>query len=71
VVHGQRLEHEKLIRHLVTSHAYQLATTYDVKNHEADPDNAPSGNSPRTSKRRRFAIRCSFSGQLDLEPVGF
>src|SRR6185369_16837480 len=30
---------KKLIKHLVTSHAYQLSTRNDDRNFEADPDN--------------------------------
>jgi hypothetical protein len=61
---------KKLIRHLVTSHAYQLATTYDAKNHEADPDNALVW---RMSPRRIEAEKVrdsmlAISGQLNLEP---
>ncbi|QEL19113.1 PSD1 and planctomycete cytochrome C domain-containing protein [Limnoglobus roseus] len=31
---------KKLVKYLVTTRAYQLSTTFDAKNHEADPDNA-------------------------------
>jgi hypothetical protein len=62
---------KKLVRHLVTSRAYQLATTYDAKNHEADPDNALVW---RMSPRRIEAEKVrdsmlAISGQLDLEPT--
>lgn len=62
---------KKLIRHLVTSRAYQLATTYDAKNNEADPENAYVW---RMSPRRIEAEKVrdsmlAISGQLDLEPT--
>jgi cytochrome c553 len=61
---------KKLIRRLVTSHAYQLASTLDPKSFEADPDNALVW---RTSPRRLDAeclrdAMLAVSGQLNPEP---
>jgi hypothetical protein len=61
---------KKLIREIVLSRAYQLASTFDEKNFAADPENALVW---RMSKRRldaesiRDAILAA-SGQLDLRP---
>ncbi len=61
---------KNLIRGIVYSHAYQLASTYDETNFAADPENALVW---RMSKRRLDAesIRdatLAISGQLDLRP---
>jgi hypothetical protein len=61
---------KKLIRHLMTTHAYSLATTFDAKNLEADSDNALVW---RMTPRRLEAEKVrdsmlAISGQLDLEP---
>ncbi|MBO0699008.1 MAG: DUF1553 domain-containing protein [Zavarzinella sp.] len=64
---------KKLIRRLVTSHAYQLGTAFDPKAFEADPDNALVW---RMSPRRLDAeclrdAMLAISGQLNVEtPVG-
>jgi cytochrome c553 len=64
---------KKLIRRLVTSHAYQLDSTFDPKAFDADPDNALVW---RTSPRRLDAeclrdAMLAISGQLDTAaPVG-
>ena len=61
---------KKLIREIVLSRGYQLASTFDEKNFAADPENALVW---RMSKRRldaesiRDAILAA-SGQLDLRP---
>jgi Ca2+-binding EF-hand superfamily protein len=61
---------KNLIRGIVNSHAYQLASTYDETNYAADPENALVW---RMNKRRldaesiRDAI-LAVSGQLDLRP---
>ncbi len=61
---------KQLIRQIVLSRAYQLASSYDPKNFEADPDNTLVW---RMSKKRleaeaiRDAILCA-SGRLILEP---
>ena len=61
---------KKLIRRLVTSHAYQLASTFDPMAFESDPDNALLW---RTSPRRLDAeclrdAMLAVSGQLNSEP---
>ncbi len=61
---------KNLIRGIINSHAYQLASTYDETNFAADPENALLW---RMSKRRLDAesIRdatLAISGQLDLRP---
>jgi hypothetical protein len=61
---------KRLIRQIVLSRAYQLASSHDPKNFEADPDNTQVW---RMSKKRleaeaiRDAILCA-SGRLVLEP---
>jgi hypothetical protein len=61
---------KKLIRHLMTSHAYQMATTFDEKSHEADPDNALVWRmSPRRLEAEKLRdAMLAISGQLNLEP---
>jgi cytochrome c553 len=61
---------KKLIRRLVTSHAYQLDSTFDAKAFEADPDNALVW---RTSPRRLDAeclrdAMLAIGGQLNMTP---
>ncbi|HKB04546.1 MAG TPA: DUF1553 domain-containing protein [Gemmataceae bacterium] len=61
---------KKLIRRLVTSHAYQLGSAFDQKAFEADPDNALVW---RMSPRRLDAeclrdAMLAISGQLNTEP---
>ncbi len=61
---------KKLIRQIVLSHTYQLASDYDARNYAADPDNIYHW---RMSKRRldAEAIRdalLSVAGKLDLTP---
>jgi hypothetical protein len=69
------MDHEwstkKLIRHLMTSHAYQLATTYHDKNHEADPDNALVWRmTPRRLEAEKIRdAMLAISGQLNPEPA--
>jgi cytochrome c553 len=61
---------KKLIRQIVTSHAYQLASTFDDKAFEADPDN----DLVWRQGPRRLDAEClrdamlSVSGQLNLVP---
>ena len=62
---------KKLIRHLMMSHAYQLATAFDAKNHDVDPENVLVW---RMSPRRIEAEKVrdsmlAISGQLDLQPT--
>jgi hypothetical protein len=61
---------KKLITLLVTSHAYSLATTFDARNHEADPDNALVWRmSPRRLEAEKLRdAMLAISGQLNLEP---
>lgn len=61
---------KKLVRHLTLSRAYQLASTHDARNHDADPDNAHHW---RMSKRRLEAesLRDAMlfvAGELDMKP---
>ena len=61
---------KKLIREIVLSHAYQLATTYDNVNFNADPDNALVW---RMTPRRLDAeaardAMLAVSGRLQLQP---
>ncbi len=61
---------KKLIKHVVMSHAYQLDSRFDAKNHERDPENAAIW---RMSPRRLDAesLRDSMlavSGQLTIPP---
>jgi hypothetical protein len=63
---------KKLIRQIVLSRAYQLASTHDDNNHEADPENTLVW---RMRKRRLEAepLRddmLAISGQLNLRPPG-
>ena len=62
---------KKLIRHLMTSHAYSLATTFDAKNAEIDADNALVWRmSPRRLEAEKFRdAMLAISGQLDLAPT--
>ncbi len=61
---------KRLIRQIVLSRAYQLASSHDAKNFEADPDNTLVW---RVSKKRleaeaiRDAVLCA-SGKLIVEP---
>src|SRR6185503_12304010 len=59
-----------LIREIVLSHAYQLATTYDASNYTADPENALGW---RMTPRRLDAeaardAMLAVSGRLQLQP---
>ncbi|MFO0951741.1 MAG: DUF1549 and DUF1553 domain-containing protein [Isosphaeraceae bacterium] len=61
---------KRLIRGVVLSRAYQLASTHDAKNEEADPDNALVW---RMSRKRLEAealrdAMLAVSGRLDLDP---
>ncbi|HVK07752.1 MAG TPA: DUF1549 and DUF1553 domain-containing protein, partial [Gemmataceae bacterium] len=62
---------KKLVRLLVTSHAYQLATTLDAKNYEADPENVLLWRmSPRRLEAEKIRdAMLAVSGQLDLAPA--
>jgi hypothetical protein len=62
---------KKLIRQIVLSRAYQLASTHSGRNYEVDPDNVLFW---RMSKRRLEAeplrdAMLAISGQLDLTPL--
>jgi Protein of unknown function (DUF1553)/Protein of unknown function (DUF1549) len=60
----------KLIRHLMTSRAYQLATTFDARSHEADPDNALLWRmTPRRLEAEKLRdAMLAISGLLNLVP---
>ena len=63
---------KKLIRQIVLSRSYRLASTHDGRNHEIDPDNVLVW---RMSKRRLEAeplrdAMLAVSGQLNLAPPG-
>ena len=61
---------KRLIRQIVLSRAYRLASTHDSKNFEADPDNAlvwRMGKKRLEAEAIRDAILCA-SGRLIVEP---
>jgi hypothetical protein len=61
---------KKLIRTVVTSHAYQLSTQRDEKNFEADPDNVLVWRMPKR-RLEAEALRdtmLALGGKLDLNP---
>ena len=62
---------KKLIRAIMTSHTYRLASSYDQKNHAIDPKNAHfwRANVRRLEAEAMRDAMMSVAGTLDLEPI--